>query len=104
MSKRLPQPLEETYHTYFSVCNPEAYEKWGGLDDKLLIRHIFTMGIEPTKGVGGIRGRDNKVYQHALLVISRDEIGAELPVLIPEVTDGWLHKEEVRKPWIEVTG
>jgi len=90
---------EETYHTYFSVCSPNAYAKWGGLDDALILRRIFTMGIEP---VGtGIRGRDGKVYRHALVVMSHNDISAELPALIPEVTDGWLHKEEVRKPWKE---
>lgn len=91
--------MSEKYHTYFSVCSRKAYEKWGGLDEKLMLRHIFTTGIE---SMDGIRGKDGNVYIHALLVMSRDDITAELPVLIPEVTDGWLHKEETRKPWEEM--
>ena len=88
-----PLSSNETFHSYFSVCSKSAYEKWGGLDEKLILRHIFTMGIEPTDGV---RGRDGNVHRYALLILSRDEISAELPVLIPEITDGWLHKEDQR--------
>ena len=92
---------ETTYHTYFSVCSSEAYERWGGLDDALIMRHIFTVGITPQGKANGIRGKDGKVYEHALLVMSRDDITAELPVLIPEVQGGWLHKAEPRQPWKE---
>lgn len=86
---------KETYHCYVAFCGKHLYEKYGHLIESLLLRHIFVVGLEEPDGV---RGDDDHVYHHGLIVMSSADISPELAALFPEIAhDRWHHDERTKE-------
>lgn len=86
---------EETYHSYIAFCGRHLYKKYGQLIDALLLRRIYTMGLEYPEGV---RGNNGHVYHHGVIVMAPEDITPELSALFPEILpDRWHHDERKRE-------
>lgn len=85
----------ETFHSYVAFCRKPIYEKYGLLNESLLMRRIYTMGLEYPEGV---RGEDQHVYHHGVVVMAPEDITPELSALFPEIPlDRWHHDERKRE-------
>lgn len=86
---------KETYHCYVAFCEQHLYEKYGQVNGSLSLRRIFTVGLEEPDGV---RGDDDHVYHHGLIVMSSGDITPELPALFPEIEPArWHHDERTKE-------